>query len=1278
MPQNLVLDAKLNKDSYNVNNTTGGVSNLDGWVRFSVTRYERPAGSNFAAQLYQGPDGNYKISYRGSADLLGAGDKAMNAAIVAGQWAAEMSESVKFTFEAIKQVAADKGISFAAARDLFTFTGHSQGGFEAELNAKFFGVGGTSIDGPGASLQIGVAEWNAMKDWARAQEPAVQQTYDLGDFMARRYTLLVGGVNQHVKDGGMVVDNATASLFLQYSSMFTTPLGAVASLGVQGLYLHSIDNIIALEELRQQQPWLQKIVNANDPLGNATQMAWDISEKWAQVQVGGPGAPVNADDVQAIIADFLVGREGQTVAVQQLDKSVRIVASNGDELTLMSDASGVKIEGQGNAVVQTEYVKGGVVAAVSTLQVNGDNVLISRSGPGFDGTYELDGAGQIVQATYKAYNAAKELQSESIFVRNPNGSTIASRDVTIYAEDGVTIKGRAFDSISADAIGQMTSSLNVAYAADGTSILKTKLTERQADNSLLATARDGAGSTLYTAQVEVLDDGTSSTTTIDYVTGTRTIEARDRQQQLTASETFDANGQLLSSGIPTTQLTSQQIITVLNDIAGLVGAIQGGKPLPILSSGLHLLNTFDNLDGNVSNNMPYLTQTTAVVGGLASLYSLSNALENGDGLTKVSATLNTLNYVNSTLPNLLGQTTPYSAPLNSFLNGSTVNIGGQQVGGLINGAAPGVLPVLGLVMSIRSGDPVGIATGLIGLINPALLATSPVGWIIAGVQILSALMNEPPESWGSAKLVFDANGQISLDAVGEGSGPDRVRQQLQGTLNVLNNMVAQAQAGSPSNPLGIVPQRMPTITWREARQDDKGYAITDIDPVTGEQRYPYLRWDDASVPFSSQPSLWQPDPSDPYIRASFNQHLAESALAREAIAAQWEVDTARIQQDVGDPNAGLSEAERAARMGLGATYDPVTKKPVGQFRAVALDLDGDGQISTAAKEAAGNDVAFDWDDSGYLKQVAWVQPNDAYLFLDRNLNGVVDSGKELFSNPLVTDAAKGLRSLATWDTNGDGKITAADPVFSQLKVWQDYNQDANNTSTFSVNSASGVQSYQVQDESNGVKELRSLAELGITAIDYGNGSYEMSSASGNSAVGYSSISSISLEAEQDGVRYTPVGAGIRIETTDGTPLIVITQVQSEAAVLGGFALTTAGETIGTAQAPLYEDGEIGAYNPDTQGGAHTLMITRDTLLANDTWLALTGAAAGLRIAELGVVNGVNTRHELVFVRSSKADCIKSQAIPELIASYATATSARGRFFSKSQRAANDQAWQVTA
>ena len=40
------------------------------------------------------------------------------------------------------------------------------------------------------------------------------------------------------------------------------------------------------------------------------------------------------------------------------------------------------------------------------------------------------------------------------------------------------------------------------------------------------------------------------------------------------------------------------------------------------------------------------------------------------------------------------------------------------------------------------------------------------------------------------------------------------------------------------------------------------------------------------------------------------------------------------------------------------------------------------------------DVAFDWDNSGYLKQVACVPPNDAYLFLDRNLNQSLDNAAE--------------------------------------------------------------------------------------------------------------------------------------------------------------------------------------------------------------------------------------------------------------------------------------------
>ncbi len=45
------------------------------------------------------------------------------------------------------------------------------------------------------------------------------------------------------------------------------------------------------------------------------------------------------------------------------------------------------------------------------------------------------------------------------------------------------------------------------------------------------------------------------------------------------------------------------------------------------------------------------------------------------------------------------------------------------------------------------------------------------------------------------------------------------------------------------------------------------------------------------------------------------------------------------------------------------------------------------------------------------------------------------------SNPLVADPAKGLRSLAAFDANGDGRIDASDPIYDQLKVWQNLDQN---------------------------------------------------------------------------------------------------------------------------------------------------------------------------------------------------------------------------------------------
>ena len=87
--------------------------------------------------------------------------------------------------------------------------------------------------------------------------------------------------------------------------------------------------------------------------------------------------------------------------------------------------------------------------------------------------------------------------------------------------------------------------------------------------------------------------------------------------------------------------------------------------------------------------------------------------------------------------------------------------------------------------------------------------------------------------------------------------------------------------------------------------------------------------------------------------------------------------------------------------------------------------------------------------------------------LDRNFNQSADNATELLSNPLVADPAKGLRSLAAFDANADGRIDASDPVYAQLKVWQDLNQDGNNTQNLQF----GPYVEVAQDESGGIKEL---------------------------------------------------------------------------------------------------------------------------------------------------------------------------------------------------------------
>jgi len=94
-----------------------------------------------------------------------------------------------------------------------------------------------------------------------------------------------------------------------------------------------------------------------------------------------------------------------------------------------------------------------------------------------------------------------------------------------------------------------------------------------------------------------------------------------------------------------------------------------------------------------------------------------------------------------------------------------------------------------------------------------------------------------------------------------------------------------------------------------------------------------------------------------------------------------------------------------------------------------------------------NPVSFDLAASGTKQTIGWTAPQseDAFLWLDRNNNGIVDDGSELFgtSTPLRNGhtARNGFEALAELDANDDGAIDALDSTWTSLMLWTDRNHD---------------------------------------------------------------------------------------------------------------------------------------------------------------------------------------------------------------------------------------------
>ncbi len=146
----------------------------------------------------------------------------------------------------------------------------------------------------------------------------------------------------------------------------------------------------------------------------------------------------------------------------------------------------------------------------------------------------------------------------------------------------------------------------------------------------------------------------------------------------------------------------------------------------------------------------------------------------------------------------------------------------------------------------------------------------------------------------------------------------------------------------------------------------------------------------------------------------------------------------------------------------------VTQGEVQQGDPLVLDLDGDGIELTRYTAGA----RFDLMGNAQSVRTALVTGGDAFLAIDRDGDGRITNGRELFGEQ--NGATNGFEELRKLDSNGDGVIDRLDRDFDKLLLWR--------------------------DNGNGISEpgeLLTLGQAGIASISLGYQNVDQAASGGN-------------------------------------------------------------------------------------------------------------------------------------------------------------------------------------
>jgi hypothetical protein len=109
-----------------------------------------------------------------------------------------------------------------------------------------------------------------------------------------------------------------------------------------------------------------------------------------------------------------------------------------------------------------------------------------------------------------------------------------------------------------------------------------------------------------------------------------------------------------------------------------------------------------------------------------------------------------------------------------------------------------------------------------------------------------------------------------------------------------------------------------------------------------------------------------------------------------------------------------------------------------------------------APALSGNKISFDIDCDGQMDSISFVADGYGFLALDKNGDGIVNDGSELFG----PQSGDGFNELAQYDLDGNNWIDENDPIYKDLRIWT--------------------------TDGDGNRRLFALGQIGVGAIYLGN------------------------------------------------------------------------------------------------------------------------------------------------------------------------------------------------